>query len=46
MGEGKSYHEKFVVLTGGEPLLQVDTQLIKELKKKNFYIAVETNGTH
>ena len=41
----KSYHKRFVVLTGGEPLLQVDKQLIKELKKKNFYIALETNGT-
>jgi len=44
-GKNKSYHEKFIVLTGGEPLLQVDTQLIKELKKKSFYIALETNGT-
>ena len=37
--------EKFIVLTGGEPLLQVDLSLIKELKKNNFYIALETNGT-
>ena len=44
-GRGKSHHEKFVVLTGGEPLLQVDEKLIKQLKNKNFYIAVETNGT-
>ena len=44
-GKGNLYHEKFVVLTGGEPLLQVNKQLIKELKKKNFYIALETNGT-
>ena len=44
-GRGKSHQEKFVVLTGGEPLLQVDEKLIKQLKKKNFYIAVETNGT-
>ncbi|MBD23119.1 MAG: 7-carboxy-7-deazaguanine synthase [Alphaproteobacteria bacterium] len=44
-GRTKSHHKKFVVLTGGEPLLQVDKQLIRELKKKNFYIAVETNGT-
>ena len=36
---------KYVVLTGGEPLLQVDTQLIKELHDRNFEIAVETNGT-
>jgi 7-carboxy-7-deazaguanine synthase len=36
---------KYVVLTGGEPLLQVDTNLINELHKHNFEIAVETNGT-
>tara|TARA_Y100000991_G_scaffold89928_1_gene67815 strand:- start:82 stop:711 length:630 start_codon:yes stop_codon:yes gene_type:complete len=34
-----------VVLTGGEPLLQVDRGLISALKKENIYIAVETNGT-
>ena len=35
----------FVVLTGGEPLLQVDTPLIQALHALGFYIAVETNGT-
>ena len=34
-----------VVLTGGEPLLQVDKGLVSALKKENIYIAVETNGT-
>ena len=34
-----------VVLTGGEPLLQVDDSLIAALKKANIYIAIETNGT-
>jgi 7-carboxy-7-deazaguanine synthase (Cx14CxxC type) len=34
-----------VVLTGGEPLLQVEKGLISALKKENIYIAVETNGT-
>tara|TARA_B100000886_G_scaffold316488_1_gene255162 strand:+ start:1425 stop:2054 length:630 start_codon:yes stop_codon:yes gene_type:complete len=34
-----------VVLTGGEPLLQVDKNLIDALKKEDIYIAVETNGT-
>ena len=34
-----------VVLTGGEPLLQVDEVLISALKKEDIYIAVETNGT-
>lgn len=36
---------RFVVLTGGEPLLQVDAALIKALHGKGFEIAVETNGT-
>ncbi|MGE5450598.1 MAG: 7-carboxy-7-deazaguanine synthase [Acidobacteriota bacterium] len=35
----------FVVLTGGEPLLQVDAALIDALHAKGFEIAVETNGT-
>ena len=34
-----------VVLTGGEPLLQVDDLLIKALKRAKIYIAIETNGT-
>ncbi len=34
-----------VVLTGGEPLLQVDTALIQALHAAGFTIAVETNGT-
>ena len=35
----------FVVLTGGEPLLQVDAALIDALHARNFEIAIETNGT-
>jgi 7-carboxy-7-deazaguanine synthase (Cx14CxxC type) len=35
----------FVVLTGGEPLLQVDAHLLKELHALGFTVAVETNGT-
>lgn len=37
--------ERFVVLTGGEPLLQVDADLIDALHAQGFEIAVETNGT-
>jgi 7-carboxy-7-deazaguanine synthase len=33
------------VLTGGEPLLQVDSELIDALHAEGFRIAVETNGT-
>jgi 7-carboxy-7-deazaguanine synthase len=40
-----TYKNKFVVLTGGEPLLQVDTKLIDALHSEGFEIAVETNGT-
>jgi 7-carboxy-7-deazaguanine synthase len=36
---------RYVVLTGGEPLLQVDGALIESLHRHQFEIAVETNGT-
>ncbi|GAO40287.1 hypothetical protein SCH01S_45_01310 [Sphingomonas changbaiensis NBRC 104936] len=36
---------KMVVLTGGEPLLQVDPALVEALHARGFEIAVETNGT-
>ena len=36
---------RFVVMTGGEPLLQVDDALIAALHARGFQIAVETNGT-
>lgn len=38
-------HGKFVVCTGGEPLLQLDPPLITALHALGFEIAVETNGT-
>jgi 7-carboxy-7-deazaguanine synthase (Cx14CxxC type) len=36
---------RFVVCTGGEPLLQIDDSLIQALHSSRFEIAVETNGT-
>jgi 7-carboxy-7-deazaguanine synthase (Cx14CxxC type) len=36
---------RFVVMTGGEPLLQVDTALVAALHAQQFQIAVETNGS-
>jgi len=36
---------KMVVLTGGEPSLQVDKTLIDALHEAGFYICIETNGT-
>jgi 7-carboxy-7-deazaguanine synthase (Cx14CxxC type) len=35
----------FTVLTGGEPMLQVDGPLVEALKAEGFEIAIETNGT-
>lgn len=35
----------FVVLTGGEPGLQVDRKLVDHLQTEGFYVAIETNGT-
>lgn len=34
-----------IILTGGEPSLQVDAGLIQLLKAEGYYLAVETNGT-
>jgi 7-carboxy-7-deazaguanine synthase (Cx14CxxC type) len=36
---------RFVVFTGGEPLLQLDKKLIDVLHGRKFTLAVETNGT-
>jgi 7-carboxy-7-deazaguanine synthase len=44
MWNGPRLH-RFVVLTGGEPLLQVDAALIDALHVRGFEIALETNGT-
>jgi 7-carboxy-7-deazaguanine synthase len=37
--------KRFVVCTGGEPLLQLDAAAIDALHRQNFIIAIETNGT-
>jgi 7-carboxy-7-deazaguanine synthase len=34
-----------VVFTGGEPLLQLDAEIVEELHDSGFEVAVETNGT-
>lgn len=38
-------HDRLVVCTGGEPLLQLDAAAIDALHARGFMIAVETNGT-
>lgn len=42
---GPGTDHRLVVMTGGEPLLQLDTPLIEALHARGFRIAVETNGT-
>lgn len=42
---GAGAESRFVVLTGGEPMLQVDAALVDALHSAGFEIAIETNGT-
>ncbi|MEQ1725275.1 MAG: 7-carboxy-7-deazaguanine synthase [Sphingopyxis sp.] len=42
---GAGTARRFVVLTGGEPMLQVDGALIDALHAHGFEIAIESNGT-
>lgn len=42
--DGKAQHA-MVVLTGGEPLLQVEGDLVDGLRDAGFYVALETNGS-
>jgi 7-carboxy-7-deazaguanine synthase len=43
--QGGAAGKPLVILTGGEPLLQVDEPLIDALHHQGFEVAVETNGT-
>jgi len=42
---GSGIAERFVVLTGGEPMLQVDPALVDALHAEGFEIALESNGS-
>jgi 7-carboxy-7-deazaguanine synthase len=42
-GQGKE--RRLVVVTGGEPMLQLDEALVDELHARGFRVAVESNGT-
>ena len=42
---GESSERRLVVITGGEPMLQLDSALIEALHERGFRVAVETNGT-
>ena len=41
----RSMSQRYVIFTGGEPLLQLDVDLIQAIKKLHFQVAIETNGT-
>ncbi len=42
-GDGRE--RRFAVLTGGEPMLQIDAALLAALRARGFEVAIETNGT-
>jgi 7-carboxy-7-deazaguanine synthase len=42
---GDARDHRYVVLTGGEPMLQVDDALVDALHDEGFEIAIESNGT-
>ena len=42
----KKYPQSQVVITGGEPLEQDLSKITAALKKKNFFLSIETNGIH
>lgn len=44
--EIKKYPAKHVVLTGGEPTMQVTEHFLEQLKKEGCFIQIETNGTN
>ena len=43
--DGGRRHRRYVVCTGGEPLLQLDAAAVEALHAAGFEVAVETNGT-
>jgi len=42
---GPGTERRYIVLTGGEPMLQVDDALVDALHRRGFEIAIESNGT-
>jgi 7-carboxy-7-deazaguanine synthase len=42
---GSDKGRRLVVITGGEPMLQLDPELVNSLHRRGFKVAVETNGT-
>ncbi len=46
MANVHDHEAKFVVITGGEPLMQDTLELVQKLKDENYYVALETNGSY
>ncbi len=46
LAEVVKYPSRMVILTGGEPSLQVDECLVERLHRAGKYVCIETNGTH
>lgn len=44
VSEIEKYPCKNIILTGGEPTLQLDNDLLSTLKNKGYYLAIESNG--
>ncbi len=42
----KGFPTRHIVATGGEPTLQLDSDLLRALKAEHFYVQIETNGSH
>ena len=42
---GEGTQDRFVVITGGEPMLQLDAALVDALHARSFTVAAESNGT-
>lgn len=39
------YPSRHLIITGGEPTMQLDSDLMRAIKAKRFYVQVETNGS-
>ena len=40
-----AYPARHLTVTGGEPLMQLDSALLRELKARGFFVQIETNGS-
>jgi 7-carboxy-7-deazaguanine synthase len=43
--DGSGAGRQYVICTGGEPLLQLDSEAVAALHERGFEVAIETNGT-